>query len=379
VREPATLAALAAVSAHRCHDLIAAVWRDPADGNNGWRATTWGELATTWRRGALGLEARGIGPGDRVGIAAMPGPESMALEHAVLATGAASVYGAEGRVVDSDTWQAAIRDGATIDPEQPDRFEKLVERITADSLATVTVTERGSVELTHDDLLWHARSLDRLVCIPSDDERDEHTIALLDLREPVGRLVAHYWPATIGATVWWPGPLDPVDALRDAQPTVLAAPAAVWSGVAQAGVAEANDRWLALGRLAAAGEHLGFLERVTHRALRRLFRTRLHRRRGLDRCVTPLAVGTLDRTTMRELAALGIGVGLTWSDDACGGLVTATAPRVVLDPSDVGLPVPGAAVRAGPNGLEVRPPGRAAWISTGVSGRLDAGGGVHLS
>ncbi len=310
MREPATVAARAAVTAHRGHERVAAVWRDPDRADGRWQSTTWGELGRCWRHGALGLEARGVALGDLVGVVAEPGPDSMAIDHGVLAAGAASVpvepdelgklsgLGVRRIVARRQAalpeaasngfeiidWDVAVADGASIDGEQPDRFEKLVERIPPDAIATADVSATDAVLRTHAELLWAARSFARLVTMPADDERDDHTVALVPIRGLVGRAVAYDWPSMTGATVWWPGALGAVDAIREAQPTVLAAPAATWRALADAAIAGANHRWVALGRLAAAEEPLGRLDRGLHRMLRRLLRKGRQRRLGLDRC-----------------------------------------------------------------------------------------------
>ena len=403
MREPATVAARAAVTAHRGHERVAAVWRDPDRADGRWQSTTWGELGRCWRHGALGLEARGVALGDLVGVVAEPGRDSMAIDHGVLAAGAASVPvepdelgklsglgvrrivarrqaalpEAASNEFEIIEWDVAVADGASIDGEQPDRFEKLVERISPDAIATADVSATDAVLRTHAELLWAARSFARLVTLPADDERDDHTVALVPIRGLVGRAVAYDWPSMTGATVWWPGALGAVDAIREAQPTVLAAPAATWRALADAAIAGANHRWVALGRLAAADEPLGRLDRGLHRLLRRLLRKGRQRRLGLDRCTSPLLIGKPDRVTVRELAAVGIAVRLTWSDVAAGGLVTA-GPLGGREPGAVGVPVPGATIRVGAHGIDVRPPGGTEWISTEVRGRLDSGGGLHL-
>jgi hypothetical protein len=397
------VAARAAVTAHRRHERVAATWRDPRRADDRWQSTTWGELGRCWRHGALGLEGRGVALGDLVGVVAEPGPDSMAIDHAVLAAGAASVpvdrdelgklsrLGVRRIVARQPTalpetasdefeiidWDVAVADGASVDGEQPDRFEKLVERIPPDAIGTVDVSAPDVVVRTHAELLWAARSFGRLVALPGDDERDDQTVALVSVRGFVGRTVAQDWPSMTGATVWWPGPLGAVDTIREAQPTVIAAPAETWRVVAGAATAAANGRWLALGRLSAADEPLGRLDRGLHRVLRRLFRTGLQRRLGLDGCKSPMVVGEADRATMRELAAVGIDVRLTWSQAAAGGLVTAGSLGG-REPAAVGLPVPGATIRIGVGGIEVRPPGATEWISTDVHGRLDRDGGLHL-
>jgi long-subunit acyl-CoA synthetase (AMP-forming) len=393
------VAALAAVTAHRHHDRVAANWREP--GNDRWRSVTWGALARRWRHGALGLEANGVGLGDVVGVAATPGVDSLAIEQAVLAAGAASVFvgeaddaiaaltkaAARACVVDAtsaapgvDTiaFDDAVRAGETIDREQPDRFEKLVERIDPGARATIDGSDPGRVvELTHEELLWSVRSFDRLVVDPRVLERDDHTVATCGLHDVLGRTLAHYWPVATGTTVWWPERLSFVDAVHEAQPTVVVAGSAAWGEMARAAVRDANDRWVVLGRLAVAGEPLSWFERAMHRGLRRLFRVRLERRMGLDRCATRLLVAPADSTVVRELAAVGVELRRAWACGAAGGLVTAGRSPARHDAS-VGAPMPGVSVRVGDAGIEVRRAGATSWIPTGAYGRLDARGELHL-
>ena len=112
--------------------------------------------------------------------------------------------------------------------------------------------------------------------------------------------------------------------------------------------------------------------------LRRVFGSRLQRRLGLDRCTTRLLAGDADRTVERELAAVGVHVQRAWSHGAAGGLVTASR-RPAAESSSVGPPAPGVSVRITDTDIEVRPPWGTSWIPTGVQGRLDASGELHLT
>jgi len=366
VREPATVAALAAATAHRNHDRVAVAWRPTGDDASTWSSRTWAELARRWRHGALALEADGLQPGDRVRVPADVAHEWTEIEHGVLAAGGVSVAGDApsdvAHVVTAARWHDLVARGAEIDDEQPDRFEKLVERIDPDAPATVD----GDRELSHGQVLWWARSLDRFVTPVVEDEREEHTVACIGVGSFLGRLFAQYWPARTGATVWWPAhgaTSDAVtDVVREAQPTVLAGPASLWRDLAAVAAARANDTWLALGRTHVAGEPMGATARASRRALQRMFGRRLARDLGIDRCHTRLAVDDLDRATSRELAAVGIDVARAFAPSACG--VVAVDGRVA----------PGVAARVRAGEVDVRGPGTIEWTATGLAGAIDERG-----
>ena len=369
-----TLALLAARTAHRHHDALAVV--DRADGER----ATWGELAREWRHGALGLDAAGLDLGEPFALDGHGGRFTSVVDRAVMAAGGAVLAGDSAgarRITRTErdggelAWDALVEAGRIVDAEQPDRFEKLVDRLTEDDVAVAGSAPGDDLRLSHGDLVWAARSFARLVARQSDEPELDATVAAV-LDDPiVARVVTLDWPSAAGSAVWWPDTEDPRALARTvlaARPTVLVVGGPglrALAGVAGSGIA---PRALRRGRAAVTGDPLGPVERASRSFTRRRTAREARAASGLDRCRMVIEVAPHDAVARRELAAGGIATVVATSAPGAGGLVT------VGD-----RPVPGAAVREGiGGGLEVRPPGRRTWVPTPIGGRARPGDTVEV-
>lgn len=158
--EQETVPAAFASTAHRHRPVTAVRERG--------RATSWLRLNQEVRALALGLAAEhGVGPGRRIAVHGPDGADRLALELAVLATGAVAVL--DGADSDEDVYAHGLdrlrEAGQARDREQPDAFERSWQAVGTDDVAVVA----DGAELTHANVLTGARSLVQALDVDAGD------------------------------------------------------------------------------------------------------------------------------------------------------------------------------------------------------------------
>ena len=435
--------------------------------NGIWREHTWNDYWERARAFGLGLVAIGVRPGDRVAIHSEDRPEWLFADLGAQGVGALSVgiyptnpaaevqyilahSGARVLVAEDqeqvDKALAAadhcpalerivvidrkgLRDyrdrrlmgyeelealGRELHAREPERFDRLVDALAPDQVATIVYTSgttgppKGAM-LTHANLaasvriasfLWGATPEDR-VC------------SYLPLCHVAEKIFTIYLPLASGASANFAESVDTVTMnLREVEPTVFLGVPRIWEKMA-AGIfirmqdadrlKRANFRlWMAVGqRLGAVWIRSGgrypfpwnLLYRVGWLALYRSLQNKL----GLARCRIPVSgAAPIAPDILRFFHAIGIHIREAWGQTECSGAATLT-PREDVRVGSVGVPIPEMLVRIAADGeILLRSPlvfagyygdeeaTRAAfdaegWLRTGDVGLVDDHGHVHIT
>ncbi len=412
-----------------------------------WRPVTAGEFAGRVASVAAGLIAEGIRPGDRVGLMAAPGLEWVICDFAIWAAGAVTVPVYETSSAEQISWELsdsgavavfagnerfarAIRDAQLAKVEtvwllssggldalaragQGVAEEEITRRrdgVDSGTLATIVYTSGTTGQpkgcmITHGNLTEAVRAV---IGVPGVRDRvlagDSSSLFFLPLSHILARVVV-LCLVHAGKRIGFladPGQL-PAE-LRAFRPTILLAVPRVLEKTAAAARAQAEAR--GQQRLFAAAEAAaiaysraagrpGVGLRLRHAAFGRLVYARLRAALG-GRVAWAISGGAPLSTDLGHfLCGAGITVMEGWGLTETTGPVTMNPPGAQRMGS-VGLPLPGCAVRARPDGeLEVQGPnvfqgywqdpratgeafdGR--WLRTGDLGWVDDDGFVYLT
>jgi len=379
---------------------------------------TWGEYAQRVRRLAGGLAAGGIGRGDTVGIMLTNRPEALIVDSGALHIGAIpfSIYNtsapeqieyllahAECRVVVTEAQfidrvlgvserLPALEEVFVVDEARQGTrpltdleaggqegfdFERAWQAMTGEDVATLIYTSGTTgapkaVELTHENILWQARLIDRVFQI----KPGGRAISYLPMAHLADRFGSQYASMISGTAVTFVSDISQVGAaLIDVRPTV-------WGGVPRV--------W---EKLKAALEAGGITDPGTlPESQRAAIRTQL----GLDQAeslgsgAAPIAPEVLE-----FFAALGLPICEVWGMSETTLIATAN-PKDAIRIGTVGKPLPGVEVTLAADGeLLVRGPtimrgylkdaektaetiDAEGWLHTGDVGEIDADGYVRI-
>lgn len=320
----------------------------------------WSALADDARTLALGLAEAGIGPGTlvRVGADHAPAPR-VAAETAVLAVGAALATDdavAADVELDRDEVRGAGPDrsradvcaaGTDRDRRRPDAHEERLAAVAPDDVAL-----RGDgLVVTQAQAVWALRSVASWVG-PAVPDGPRTVLAPTVATTPAASLVGRWWPATVGATLAAPSS-DVAAAARRLHPDIVVGDAALWAALADAvRAAAARSRvgtaLLRRGRVLAAGETSGRVERLGRGLAGRRAATQVRGAAGLDGLALGICLGPLELGTGRDLAAAGVPVVATWVEAGVLAPV-ASGPRVRPTPAEPwARPLPGRSIAVGP-------------------------------
>jgi long-chain acyl-CoA synthetase len=436
-----------------CDDVFGWAARDPdrvtfaVRAGGVWRPVTAREFASRVASVAAGLIAEGIKPGDRVGLMAAPGLEWVVCDFAIWAAGAVTVPVYETSSAEQIGWELsdsgavavlagnaqfarAIRDARPAKVEAVWQLddggltslartgeglpgEEITRRrdgVDSGTLATIVYTSgttgrpKGCM-ITHGNL---AEAVRAVIGVPGVQDRvlagDSCSLFFLPLSHILARVVV-LCLVHAGKRIGFladPGQL-PAE-LAAFRPTILLAVPRVLEKIAAAARAQAeargHQRLFAAAEAAAiaysrAAGRPGVRLRLRHAAFGRLVYAPL--RAGLGGQVAWAISGGAPLST--DLGHFLHGAGITVLEG--WGLTETTGPVTMNPPGaqrlgSVGLPLPGCAVRARPDGeLEVQGPnvfqgywqdpratgeafdGR--WLRTGDLGRVDDDGFVYLT
>jgi long-chain acyl-CoA synthetase len=435
-----------------CDDVFSWAARDPdrvtfAARAGVWRPVTAGEFAGRVASAAAGLIAGGIRPGDRVGLMAAPGLEWVVCDFAIWAAGAVTVPLYETSSAEQISWELSdsgavavfagnarfarvIRDAQPpkveavwpLDPGGLDALaragqgvpgEEITRRrcgVDSGTLATIVYTSGTTGQpkgcmITHGNLTEAVRAI---ISVPGVRDRvlagDSSSLFFLPLSHILARVVV-LCLVHAGKRIGFLADPGQLPAELDAfQPTILLTVPRVLEKAAAAARARAeatgHRRSFAVAEATAiaysrAAGRPGIGLRLRHAAFGRLVYAPL--RAGLGGQVAWVISGgaPLSADLGHFLCGAGITVLEGWGLTEAAGPVTMNPPGMQRIGS-VGLPLPGCAVRARPDGeLEVQGPtvfqgywqdpratgeafdGR--WLRTGDLGWLDDDGFVYLT
>lgn len=183
-----TVSAAFASTAHRHRPVTAVRERG--------RATSWLRLSQEVRALGLGLAAEHhAAPGRRISVHGPDGADRLALELAVLASGATAVL--DGADSDDDVYAHGLdrlrEAGRARDEAQPDAFERAWQAVGPDDTAVVA----DGVELTHGNVLTGARSFVQALDVDAGDV----VRCSLSIDGAAGWVVGHLVPVLTAATL----------------------------------------------------------------------------------------------------------------------------------------------------------------------------------
>jgi len=461
-----TAGTLPAIFRARCRKSAARVaLREKRNGI--WREHTWHDYWERARAFGLGLVAIGVRPGDRVAIHSEDRPEWLFADFGAQGVGALTVgiyptnpaaevqyilahSGArilvaedqeqvdkalaaadrcpalerivvidrrglrdyrDGRLMGYEEVEALGRD---LDAREPGRFDRMVDTLTPEQVATIVYTSgttgppKGAM-LTHANLAASVRAATQLWGASPDDR----VCSYLPLCHVAEKIFTIYLPLASGASANFAESVDTVTMnLREVEPTVFLGVPRIWEKMA-AGIfirmqdadrlKRANFRlWTAVGKrlgdvwLRSGGRYpfpWNLLYWVGWLALYRSLQSKL----GLARCRIPVSgAAPIAPDILRFFHAIGIHIREAWGQTECAGAATLT-PREDVRVGSVGVPIPEMEVRIAADGeILLRSPlvfagyyrdeegTRAAfdaegWLRTGDVGFVDDHGHVHIT
>jgi long-subunit acyl-CoA synthetase (AMP-forming) len=415
---------------------------------------TWREYAERVRRIAAGLATMGIARGETVAIMLANRPEAVIVDTAAMHLGAIpfSIYNtssaeqaeylfthAECRVVVTESQFAelvlevatrlpALEHVFLVDGTTPGTrpltdlesggldgfdFESSWRQVRGDDVATLIYTSGTTgppkaVELTHENLLWDMRLLDRVFPM----EPAGRVISYLPMAHLADRGMSHYGSLASGACATFVSdPQQVMAAVVDAHPTVWGAVPRVWeklkaaleAGFAaeldeqrRAAVASALEQALALVRSEQAGEPVaGELRAACERADAEIF-SKLRAQIGLDQIRSLISgAAPIAPEVLEFFAALGLPICEVWGMSETS-LIATINPQDAIRIGTVGLPLPGVELSLADDGeLLVRGPiimrgyrndlertaetiDSQGWLHTGDIAEIDADGYVRI-
>ncbi len=396
-----------------CDDVFGWADREPARAvfatlaDGAWRPVTAEQLARRVGAVAAGLVARGIGPGDRVGLMAATSLDWAVCDFAIWAAGAVTVPIYETSSADQIDWQlgdsgavavfagtagiaGAVRrakpesvkaiwrlDAGDLDAlassGQAGAAEEVARRrssVTADTLATIVYTS-GTTGRPKGCMISHgnfAEAVRAILAVPGVEDPilagDASILLFLPLAHVLARAVLLCMVHAGKRVGFLSDPGELPGALRTFRPTILLAVPRVLEKVAESARQQAEEsghrRLFAAAEATAIGwsrsGRPGLPLRLRHAAFDRLVYARL--RQGLGGQVRWVISGAapLSQDLAHFLRGAGVNVLEGW------GLTEAVGPHTMNRPDaqrigSVGLPMPGYGVRAARDGeLEVEGP-----------------------
>jgi long-chain acyl-CoA synthetase len=332
-----------------------------------------------------------------------------ALRHLVVLDGAEDEAGRDGVL----TWDQLVADGREALAADRAAFEELRGRVSPEDAATLLYTSGTTgppkgVVLTHHNLLYECSALNRLHRLPTGGS----SVSYLPLAHIAERVLSIYGPLTLRSHVWFcPDPMQAVEYVREARPTLFFGVPRVWEKV-RAGIgaklaAEENERRRKLAQSAVAtglevvrrrqrGQAVPLGLRARHAVLDALVLAKIRKAIGLDRCTfassaaSPLAVDVAE-----FFAALGLPLVEVYGMTETTGVATGNPPdRIKI--GTVGPAIAGVEVRLADDGEvlvrgPVNTPGyfkqeeataalidEDGWLHTGDVGQLDADGYLRI-
>jgi long-chain acyl-CoA synthetase len=332
-----------------------------------------------------------------------------ALRHLVVVEGADDESGKEGVL----TWDELVQRGREALAAGRAGFEELRGRVGPEDAATLLYTSGTTgppkgVLLTHHNLLYQCTALSRMRNVTG----DVISVSYLPLAHIAERVLSIYLPLMERSHVWFcPDPLQAVEYVRQARPTLFFGVPRVWEKV-RAGItaklaAEENPRrrriaqsavetGLEVVRRRQRGERLPLGLGVRHAALDRLVLAKIRAAIGLDRCkFTSSAASPLPVDVAEFFAAIGLPLVEVYGMTETTGVATGNPPdRIKI--GTVGPALAGVEVRLADDGeVLVRGPVNTpgyfkqqeataalidadGWLRTGDVGAMDADGYLRI-
>jgi long-chain acyl-CoA synthetase len=286
-----------------------------------------------------------------------------ALRHLVVLEGAEDESGKDGVL----TWDELVQRGREALAGGRGGFEELRGRVGPEDAATLLYTSGTTgppkgVLLTHHNLLYQCTALSRMRNVSG----DVISVSYLPLAHIAERVLSIYLPLMERSHVWFcPDPLQAVEYVRQARPTLFFGVPRVWekvrAGISAKLAAEENPRrrriaqsavetGLEVVRRRQRGERLPLGLRVRHGALDRLVLAKVRAAIGLDRCkFTSSAAAPLPVDVAEFFAALGLPLVEVYGMTETTGVATGNPPdRVKI--GTVGPALAGVEVRLADDG-----------------------------
>ncbi|MDO8506355.1 MAG: AMP-binding protein [Candidatus Limnocylindria bacterium] len=435
--------------------------------NGIWREHTWNDYWERARAFGLGLVAIGVRPGDRVAIHSEDRPEWLFADLGAQGVGALSVgiystnpaaevqyvlaHSGARILVAEDQEQVdkalaaadrcpalerivvidrkGLRNyhdrrlmgyeelealGRELHAREPERFDRLVDALAPDQVATIVYTS-GTTGPPKGAMLTHANlaASVRVAALLWGASPEDRVCSYLPLCHVAEKIFTIYLPLASGASANFAESVDTVTMnLREVEPTVFLGVPRIWEKMA-AGIfirmqdadrlKRANFRlWMAVGKrlgevwIRSGGRYpfpWNLLYRVGWLALYRSLQGKL----GLARCRIPVSgAAPIAPDILRFFQAIGIHIREAWGQTECSGAGTLT-PREDVRIGSVGVPIREVRVGIAADGeILLRSPlvfagyyrdeeaTRAAfdaegWLRTGDVGFVDDHGHVHIT
>ena len=297
---------------------------------------------------------------------------------------------------------------------EPERFDRLVDALTPEQVATIVYTSgttgppKGAM-LTQANLAASVRAASLLWGASADDR----VCSYLPLCHVAEKIFTIYLPMASGASANFAESVDTVTMnLREVEPTVFLGVPRIWEKMA-AGIfirmqdadalKRANFRlWTAVGKRLTdvwirSGGRYPFPWNLVYRAGWLALYRSLQNKLGLSACRIPVSgAAPIAPDILRFFHSIGIHIREAWGQTECAGAATLT-PREDVRIGSVGVPIPELQVRIADDGeILLRSPlvfagyyrdedaTRAAfdpegWLRTGDVGFVDDHGHVHIT
>jgi long-chain acyl-CoA synthetase len=311
-------------------------------------------------------------------------------------------------------WDELVRRGRDALAADRAAFDELAGRVGPEDNATLLYTSGTTgppkgVRLTHHNLLYECKALDRII---GQSPGTISSVSYLPLAHIAERLLSIYLPLTMRSHVWFcPDPLQAVEYVREARPTLFFGVPRVWEKV-RAGItaklaAEENERTRKIAQRAVEtglevvrrrrrGEPPPIGLRARHAVLERLVLPKVRHGIGLDRCrFASSAASPLPVDVAEYFAALGLPLIEVYGMTETTGVATGNRPGEVRI-GTVGQALHGVEVRLAEDGeVLVRGPVNTpgyfkqpeataelidgdGWLHTGDVGELDDDGYLKI-